>query len=251
MNSRTDEIRRYIDINGEAKVKELENMFPEISAMTIRRDLSYLEGMGYIVRTRGGAKSIRHLSKSSEVIYSLRAVTNVDAKEKIAQKAVGFVEEGHSIFIDSGTTMMYFARSIPDTGLSILTSGPNIGLELIKKGSPSVMIIGGQLNRNTLSISGPSSQLFLNDVNIDIAFMAASGFSLEYGFTSGDFFECALKKEIIKKARKVILLMDTSKLNMNMTYTFASLKDIDVFICESALPDDIMMAAQKNGVEIC
>jgi DeoR/GlpR family transcriptional regulator of sugar metabolism len=91
---------------------------------------------------------------------------------------------------------------------------------------------------------------FIKNINIDVAFMATSGFSLESGFTSGDFNECTLKRAIIKKARKVILLMDTGKVNKNMTFTFALLKDIDVLVCDGELPQDIEKEAKKCGVEI-
>nr|PZN06626.1 MAG: hypothetical protein DIU64_13645 [Caldicoprobacter oshimai] len=91
---------------------------------------------------------------------------------------------------------------------------------------------------------------FIRDINVDIAFMAASGFSLEYGFTCGDYDECELKRAIIRKARKVILLMDVSKIDKNMPFTFASLKEIDVLICDKPLPDDIMEAAKRYGVEV-
>lgn len=250
VSKRREIIREYIDNNGEVTVRDLEKIFPGTSNMTIRRDLAYLEDMGYIVRTRGGAKSIKCLSRAMEDIYSLRAMVNTEAKEIIAKKAVEFVEEGRSIFIDSGTTMMCFARMLPDKNLSILTCGPNIALEVMKRNNPSITLIGGQINRNTISASGSNSLYFIKNVNIDIAFMATSGFSLESGFTSGDFNECMLKRAVIKKARKVILLMDSGKINKNMTFTFGALKDIDILICERDIPQDIVKAAQNEGVEI-
>jgi DeoR family fructose operon transcriptional repressor len=80
--------------------------------------------------------------------------------------------------------------------------------------------------------------------------MATSGYSLENGFTSGNFNECELKKLVIEKARKKILLMDITKIDKTMPYTFATLKDIDILICDADLPDDIKKAAQENGVLI-
>jgi DeoR/GlpR family transcriptional regulator of sugar metabolism len=218
--------------------------------MTLRRDLDYLEAKGQIVRVRGGAKSINSLSGLKEDVYSLRAMENVDAKMKIARKALAFVERGRSYFIDSGTTMMCLAKVLPDENLSILTSGPNIALEIIKHNKPSVTLIGGHLSRNNLSTSGVSSLNFIKDINVDIAFMATSGFSLEYGFTSGDYNECELKKAIIKKARRVILLMDVSKIDKNMPFTFGTLKDIHILICDKPLPENVTQAAEECGVII-
>lgn len=243
-------IRDYIDKVGEVKIKSLEEMFPDVSNMTLRRDLTYLESKGYIIRTHGGARSVHLIPTVSEDIYSLRAAVNLEGKEEIARKAVKFVEPGRSIFIDSGTTMMRLAKLIPDENLSILTSGPNIGLEIIKKSHPSVTLIGGNLSRNTLSTSGVSSLDFVKQINIDTAFLATSGFSLETGFTSGNFNECQLKQAIMRKARKTILLMDSTKIDKSLTFTFATLNDINILICDKNLPEDIMKAAARSKVTI-
>jgi DeoR/GlpR family transcriptional regulator of sugar metabolism len=175
VNKRRDIIREYIGKTGEIKVRELEEMFPDVSNMTLRRDLAFLENEGCIIRTLGGAKSIHSFPAVSEDIYSLRAAVNLEGKDIIAKKAVEFIEPGRSIFIDSGTTMMCLARILPDENLSILTSGPNVSLEIIKKSQPTVTLIGGQLSRNTLSTSGANSMEFIRNVNIDTAFLATSG----------------------------------------------------------------------------
>ena len=247
---RREVIKGYIQDKGDVQLRELEAMFPEISSMTLRRDMAYLEGKGIIIRTRGGAISMTRLSGLGEDIYSLRAKENIDAKMKVAKKAVELIETGRSIYIDSGTTMMCLAKVIPDENLSILTSGPNIAMEIIKNPKPSITIIGGQLSRNNLSISGLYSLEFLKNINIDIAFMATSGFSLESGFTSGNFGEAELKKNIIRKARKTILLMASDKIDRNMPFTFANLKNIDVLVCDIEIPEAIARAAMANQVEV-
>jgi DeoR family fructose operon transcriptional repressor len=247
---RREIINAYIQNKGEAKLKELEKMFPEVSTMTLRRDLTYLESKGQVIRVRGGAKSINLLSNLKEDVYSMRVMENVDAKMNIAKKALEFIETGRSVFIDSGSTMMCLANILPDENLSILTSSPNIALEIIRHHNPSVTLTGGQLSRNNLSISGPNSLNFIKNINVDIAFMATSGFSLENGFTCGDYNECQLKETIIRKAQKVILLMDVSKIDKNMPFTFGILKDIHILVCDKPLPEKMVKAAQKCGVII-
>ena len=124
-------------------LKELEVTFPDCSSMTLRRDLKYLEDTGYVKRTRGGAVALSRLSMSAEDQYSRRALDNTSAKKEIAKKAAKYIESGRSLYLDSGTTLMLFAKEIPDDYFSILTSGPNIALELIKSAKPNVTIIGG------------------------------------------------------------------------------------------------------------
>ncbi len=247
---RRDVIKDLLNAKGEVFLKDLETAFPGCSTMTLRRDLKFFEEEGLVKRTRGGAVALSRLSMAAEDIYSRRALENTDAKALIAKKAAGYVESGRSLFVDSGTTMMMFAKQIPDDFVSLLTSGPNIALELIKKAKPTVMLIGGQLSRNTISVSGVNASAFLSGVNIDTAFMAASGFSLQNGFTSGTYSECALKQDVLKRASKVIMLMDSTKAGKSLPYTFGTLSDIDVLVSDGELPQTMLNAASEAGIEV-
>ncbi len=247
---RRDAIMELLNTKGEVYLKDLEELFPECSSMTLRRDLKYFEENGYVKRTRGGAVALSMLSMTAEDVYSRRALENTAAKSLIARKALAYIEGGRSFYLDSGTTLMLFAKEIPDDYFSILTSGPNIALELIKKSKPNVMMIGGQLNRNTISVSGANATSFLSGVNIDTAFMAASGFSLQNGFTSGTYSECELKQEVLKRASSVIMLMDSTKIGKSLPYTFGSLTDIDVLVADDSVPDELKTAAAQSGVMV-
>jgi DeoR family transcriptional regulator, fructose operon transcriptional repressor len=247
---RRESIKQYVNEKGDIQFKELEQLFPDVSSMTIRRDLAFLEDEGAILRTWGGVKAVNRSYSNSENIFSLRVTENIHAKTIIAQKALEFVETGRSIFIDSGTTTMCLAKILPNQNFSILTTAPNIAMEIIKNTNPSVTLVGGQLSRNNLTTSGANSINFIKNINIDIAFMATSGFSEKNGFTIGNFDECELKKAVIKKAGKVVLMMDGSKMDRNMPYTFASLKDIDMLVLDVKPGDSVLKLAEKQGVRI-
>ena len=245
---RRDVIKKLLDDRGEITLNELAEIFPDCSTMTLRRDIKYLEDNGLVKRTRGGAVALSQLSIAAEDVYSRRAVENTEDKTVIARKAAALLESGRSLYLDSGTTLMRFAKLIPDDYIAILTSGPNIALELIKKNRPNVMLLGGQLNRNTISVSGADANRFLSEVNIDIAFMASSGFSLQHGFTSGTQSECELKRAVLGMASRAIMLMDSSKVGKNLPYTFGTLEGIDVLVSDDKLPAEIVQAAKAAGV---
>ncbi len=247
---RRDAIKDILNTKGEVLLSELAEVFPDCSTMTLRRDLKYLEDNGFVKRIRGGAVALSRLSMSAEDVYSYRALDNIAAKKLIADKAANYIEHGRSLYLDSGTTIMQFAKNIPDDYITIITSGPNIALELIKKANPNVTLVGGQLNRNTISLSGASANIFLTSVNIDIAFMSASGFSLQNGFTGGTYSECELKRDVLARAAKVIVLMDSSKVGKSLPYTFGSFEDIDILISDDNLPDEIIAEATDKKVTI-
>lgn len=247
---RRDSIQQYVNENGEIQFKELESRFPDVSAMTIRRDLAYLEEKGALQRTWGGVKAVTNPEAKSENIFSKRMTENVQAKKTIAQKALAYMETGRSILIDSGTTTLFLARMLPNQNFSIVTTAPNIALEIVKNTSPTVTLVGGQVSRNNITVSGANSVNFIKNINIDIAFIAASGYSKKNGFTIGNFDEAELKKAIIKKAGKIIMLIDSSKMDRNMPYTFASLKDVDILVSDIRPADDVIRLAEKHGVLI-
>ena len=251
-NDRQQKIFKILAEKGEVQLQQLQNIMPEVSLMTLRRDLISLENEGYLIRTHGGAVSTKKvaLMGGEEDAYARRAVENIEAKMKIAEKAVHLVERGRSIYFDAGSTIMCLANQLPDESFTIVTSGANIALELLKKQGTSVVMLGGLINLNTLSVSGPNAIVMLDNINIDIAFMSASGFSLDSGLTVSNVYESELKKKVVSRSRKVVLLLDTQKLNRNMTFTYGNLKDIDILVAEKQLPDEIIHEAEKYGVQI-
>lgn len=236
---RRETIKKLINEKGRVSYEELFARYPAISTMTIRRDLQALEEEGELIRVRKGAVSLSEMNKNVETKYVQRTNVNIDHKKEIADKAIRFADRGHSIFIDSGSTTLYFAKELPDINFYIATNGLNIAMELSKKTMPVITLIGGVVSKNNMSASGNLSQIFLDNINVDVAFLACSGFSPEIGFMCGSMTETYLKAEICKKAKKKILLMDSSKINASMPFTFAGIEDIDVIITDSEFPSEL------------
>lgn len=250
MTRRIEQIRLYIEQHNEVKLVELEKMFPDISSMTLRRDLERLEKLGDVVRTRGGAKSISHLSRIKEDLYSTRKFENVEEKSIVARKAADLLPEDRSVYLDCGTTIMYLSQFIAEQKLFITTSAPNIALECIKNPNANVFLVGGNLNKDNLSLSGVNAIDFIKNINIDIAFMATSGFCPKNGFTCGNYDEGEVKKHIIEKAAKVYMLMDSSKVGNNLPFTFANIEDVDILITDNQLSDEIVNEFKKNDIGV-
>ena len=241
-------INQYIQSRGEIRFKELEERYPGVSSMTLRRDLEFLERQGRIIRIRGGAKSLAHLSMIKEAAYTQRQVENTDAKMIIAEKAIQLIHEGQSIYVDSGTTCMCLAQRMKDQHLFVLTPAPNIALELVKNQNIKINLTGGQLNRDTLTLSGFNAVKYVKTLNIDLAFMAPSAFTVQNGFSCGDYFEAELKRLVIRKARQVVMLIDSSKLDRNMPHTFAKLQNLYALITDKPLPEAYIKSVRRAHV---
>jgi DeoR family transcriptional regulator of aga operon len=231
-------------------LKELQKKFPEVSSMTLRRDIEFFEQQGEVIKVRGGARAMRFITTTMEQSFSERMSKNTDTKRKIAKEAVGVLESGRSIFLDSGTTAMELASLVENKRLSIITSGPNVAVTLSKNDKVMVHLLGGILNRDNLSISGAASLDYVNKINIDVAIIVPSGFSVKDGFTCGNYNECELKEAIIKKSGKTIMLLAASKINKSLPYTFCKSENVSTVITDEVLDDEVTKYFEDNKIDL-
>lgn len=220
---------------GVVYYQELAHFFPEVSTMTLRRDIESLVLEGAAIRIKNGARQPSSDEESAkERIYERRQKENIDIKVRMAKAALPFIEEGRSIYLDAGTTMLELVKFLPDIHLNIISSCPQITLKAIEKENCTVNIVGGSINRDNCAISGAAAVAFIKDINIDTAFLVPSGYSGKSGLTVGNYLEAELKRTVIKKADKVIILLGAYKTARTMPFTFASLKDVDCVITDLA-----------------
>ncbi len=231
-------------------LKELEERFPDVSSMTLRRDIEFFERQGDVIKVRGGARSMKFITTTMEESVSMRSGVHTFSKQKIAQAASRFIETGRSIFFDSGSTVMQMAPLMPKTRLTVNTTDPNLALELVKQDKIMVNLVGGLLSRDNLSLSGMQSIDFISKVNIDVAFISPSGFSLKNGFTSGNYNESELKNAIVKKAGCVIMLLHSSKIGNSLPYTFCQLHEVQKIVTDEPLDAEILEACAQRNIEV-
>lgn len=242
---RQEKILTFIEQNNVATTRELQALCPEVSFMTIHRDLDALEQQGMILKVRGGAKAVRH---AGDIAFEERMQENKREKSAIAQKAVSLIKPYSSVFLDAGTTNLMLARRLPDMNLNIFTTSPNIAVELCSLANPVVTMCCGTLNRKNLAVSGQNTLEMLDKINIDIAFIGVSGCSAEAGFTCGTEGDMLVKRLVIRKARTSVILCDGAKFSRLMPYTFAAVEDADYVISDSPMPDSFVKAAKAAGV---
>lgn len=231
-------------------LSELTDEFPDVSEMTLRRDIAYFESIGDAIKVRGGARSTKFITSSTDDSMSDRMRENVHSKEKIAEAGAAYLETSRSIFIDSGSTMLRLVRHVPNERFNFTTTSPAAAIELAAIGQPIVNVTGGRLDRDYQSVAGVQAMRFISDINIDIAFLSPSGLSLRSGFTGGNYAECELKRAVVEKADRVIMLMDSSKIGRSLPYTFCALSSVSALICDAELPEELLLEAKQAGVEI-
>lgn len=236
---RIEEIAELLDKRGKLSLEQLEEYFPKVSQMTLRRDLFQLEEEGKIIRVRGGAMSVKEVQKSSGEPYTKKTTIHTDEKIEIAQKAAVLVDEGSSIFIDGGTTALYLAKELPDMVCTVFTNGIVVAKELAMKKNITINLLGGELIKDNLSTASPLSSLYFTDTNFELAIISASAFTPENGFSCGSQVEADLLRLVRKKAKFLYMMLDSSKIGKIMPYTFARPNDINVLITDENFPESL------------
>ncbi len=244
---RLSRMKAYIEKKNVVTIKELQTLFPEVSLMTIHRDLDVLAEEGSVVKFRGGAKSVLH---NGDPEFNVRVSENNSGKFAIAQKAMELLQPHSSVFLDASTTNLMLARSLPDMNLNIITTGPSIALELCRLHNPVVTLCCGTINRKNLALSGQNTLEMLDKINIDLAFIGVSGCSVEAGFTCGTEGDMLVKRMVIQKARTSVVMCTREKLKCLMPYTFAQFSDVDYLISDEPLPEIFQIAAQEANMKI-
>ena len=244
---RQEQMKEYIEQKNVVTIRQLQELFPNVSLMTIHRDLDALELAGTVVKFRGGAKSVRH---AGDPEFNVRMRENTAGKVIIAEKAIPLIQPNSSIFLDASTTNLALAKKLSDMNLNIFTTGPSVALELCRLHNPVVSLCCGTMNRKNLAVSGQNTLEMLDKINIDIAFIGVSGCSLEAGFTCGTESDMLVKRKVIQKARTTVLMCGKEKLSALMPYTFANFADIDYLISDAQLPDKFIQAAHASNVKV-
>lgn len=247
---RIELIAELLDKRGRMSLTQLEKEFPDVSQMTLRRDLLQLEENGRVIRVRGGAMSVKEVQKVSGEAYAKKTTIHTEEKRVIAQKAASLIDEGSSLFVDGGTTAMYLAKEIPDISCNIFTNGIAVAMELAQKKNINITLVGGQLMKDNLSTASPVADVYFSDTNFELAIMSASAFTEESGFSCGSQVEADLLKLIRKKVKSVYMMLDSSKIGKIMPYTFARMDDIDVLITDDSFPEGLKEMFKKQNIVV-
>ena len=251
MKDRLFHLKEFIDKNGKVTLHELECAFPNVSSMTLRRDLNRLEEDNQVLRVSGGAISVNTVLRAKEADFSERINYNTAEKLEIATKAVSIVEANSCVFIDGGSTTTYFARALPDENFYILTNALVIAETILRKEKPVVALLGGDLRKNNFITVGKTCEEYIEKINIQTAVMTATGFIKEVGgFTCGNQAEADVKRAVIQKADNVIMLLDSSKVNKKTPYSFATLQDINCMVVDKNFPKELKASIEQKGVKV-
>ena len=207
-----------------------------VSEVTARRDLLELEQAGYLKRVHGGA--VKAPGRSTGRPYRVREKAAADRKQAIAVAAARLVASGDAIALDGGSTIMHLVSVLNGlTNLTVVAANLRTAWAVAQSrafATPTrLIIIGGSVKPDELSVSGISALEQCRNLRVDTAFISASAVDSTAGVTDYDYEDAAIKRAIIQGARQVVVLADGSKLGRQALALVADLAQVDTLITDT------------------
>jgi DeoR/GlpR family transcriptional regulator of sugar metabolism len=246
---RLDQILALLQEEGRISVSGLSDRFG-VSAVTIRNDLTTLEGQRRLVRTHGGAM-LPPPSDPDLPAFALRKELHLAQKERIGRAAAELVRDGDAIALDASTTAWQIAHHLKDRHeLTVVTNGLFVALEFVDSPGVTVVMPGGMLRPASASLVGEAGACILERYHLQKAFFGAGGFTLDEGLTDTSSDEVDLKRRMLERAKEVIAVVDSSKWGQVTFAPLARVEQLQRVIVDDGAPAAMVQALRAQGIQV-
>jgi DeoR/GlpR family transcriptional regulator of sugar metabolism len=247
LTERRQAILSALEEARQLSVSELSVRF-DVSEVTIRSDLQALSEQGVLLRTRGGALASQVMPEMS---FDVRQQQYAEQKSRIGKAAAALVGDGDTIAIDASTTaqaIIPYIRHLSE--LTLVTNSLKVTMGLL--GYPNIQVIlpGGNLRRESISLIGQSGNDLIQDIHIWLGFFGARGLTIREGLTDVNIEEVKTKQLLVQRCQRVIVMADARKWGQVATATFASLDQVDSIITDFGAPSVMVDELRQQGVDV-
>ncbi len=249
---RRDQMLALINDRAFVRVEELSNQFG-VSEVTARNDLTVLAELGQILRIRGGAIPRAGLGRERPFEESLSSF----AVEKLAigRAAAGLVADGESVIVDVGTTALAAARALAARtelrDVVVFTNGLKTALEL-EPAIPrlTVIVLGGTLRPLQHSLVDPLATSVLDQLSVSTLLLGCNGVHPTAGITNINLPEAQVKRQMLRVARRRVVLADGSKIGTIELSHLCGVEDVDLVITGESADPQALAALRERAREV-
>lgn len=247
-DDRLEQVMRLLETRDSVGVTELSQLF-SVSEVTIRSDLALLSQRGLAARVRGGVRALQR--GQSELGFDLRLRLESERKQAIARAAADMVGEGEAVALDSSTTAYYLALELRSKReLVVVTNGLLIADALADAPGVTVLLTGGVLRLQAMSLVGDVGLEVLRKTRISKGFVGARGLSLERGLMDLNPDEVRLKHELAKACERVVGVFDGTKWHKSALLSFVAADRVDAIVTDTSAPPGEVEAWRNRGVDV-
>lgn len=255
-NSRllTEERRRAVlellNRQGRVVISDLSRTF-EVSSVTARADINALSKRNLLVRSHGGA--IRKADVPVDFPLDVKESLHHEEKVRIGHAAAALLQEGQTVLLDSGTTTLEVARAIRKRKLSrltVVTNSLSAASELSGAAEINLIMIGGVLRHISRSFAGPQAQKMISEMRVDHLFLGVDGLEVETGPMTPDILEAELNAAMIRSAREVSIVADSSKIGRSSLSLIAPISSVHRIITDPGISPHHREKLKAKGIEV-
>lgn len=224
----------------------------DVKAVTVRRDLERLEAQGALRRVHGGAYA-RPTQMGVEMGFNLRKNFHIDAKRLIAQKAASALNDGDTIYLDSGTTAVMVAEELLKRRSSVVVVTHSLAVVEVLQEAPGIdlHVVGGRYLAHARCMVGPVAEQTLRAFHLSKMILGISGVDYKNGaLTMSPIEEVSIKRIAIAQSERVILVADHAKFGKPSLISMIPLRDVHCVVTDTALPDDAVAALDALKIEL-
>ena len=241
VEARRNEILEIMKENPKVMVDELAEKF-QVSLITVRRDLQYLEDQNLLVRFHGGAESVTSPDTAEQNEVNLY-------RRLIAQYAATLAEDGDSLFINTSRNALQMLEYVKKKNVTVITNNGK-ALRMDYNAGISIILTGGEIRYPKEALVGDFAIRNVQQVFPKKAFIGCSGFSPLSGMTTEIAGEVRINELMIQNAKEVYVLADHTKIGKNSSFTSSPIEGIGHLITDEKAPEMILDEIRDAGVMV-
>jgi DeoR family transcriptional regulator, fructose operon transcriptional repressor len=243
---RKHKILEILEARGSAEVPHLAVELG-ISEITVRRDLNVLAKESSLLRTHGGAVKLDY--HKPKISFSAKSEQNAEAKEEIALKAAGLIEEGDIVFLDCGSTVFRMCKHLKNKKIRVVTNSIPVLNELLGS-QVSINLVGGEIDHERQAAHGLTAVEHICRYRIDKGFVGVDGISLANGLSANSEKEAEITLAVAAHAKETYFLCDASKFETEKYFQFADISLVKNIVVESTISADLKNAYEAFGIRV-
>ncbi len=218
-----------LNANGRIYVPDLAKEL-DVTEVTIRRDLAFLQGQGLLKKTYGGAV-LASPDVASSVRY--RQTRKLKAKKVVGELAATLVHDGDIIYLEAGSTCYEIIPHLADKkDLTIIVNSLYLMRRLGELTGHKIIIIGGQYRHDRMDTVGPSAEFAIAQLGGFKAFTGADDITIDAGISGADVVTVGFARLVLEKANAVIFVGDHTKFDNPALYKIADIERLDYIVTD-------------------
>ena len=244
VDERRSKMLQITELQGFVSLQQLVDEL-NASESTIRRDLEYLDGIGQLRRTRGGAAYIG----DSITAFDERRDRASEQKRIVAAATAELISPGETVLLDGGTTTLEVARNLIGKPLQVVTNSIPIATLLVNQDQTEVIVVGGYLYPRSGVALGTYAVETLRNVNVGKLVMSVAGITNE-GLFNSNLLLVETERQMIASADEVIVVADSSKFGQSALARICALEAVSRVVVDSGVTAEWSRVIRNSGAEL-